>query len=212
MRLFRGLIAVLVAVAAVSTAHADVIFDNGDSILFGGLLSSGGVLAADNFTLNEGESTITDIHWSGYYLLNTVPSDDFTVYIFEDNGGEPGAAPIHTIAGTATRTDNGSNNLFVSNEYDYVMDIAPIDLLANTTYWIVIESSVPLNEDMWFWSLSNLQTGDANAKLAGVWLDADVELAFQLTNDGVVPEPATMTLLGLGVVALAVRKRFSRSK
>jgi hypothetical protein len=38
------------------------------------------------------------------------------------------------------------------------------------------------------------------------------ELAFRLTNDGVVPEPTMITLLGAGLAAAAARRRSRRTR
>lgn len=65
------LLAVAVLTAWGGTADAEVIFDNGATQSIWGLASDGVFfLAADNFVLQEGANTITDIHWWGFYSEN----------------------------------------------------------------------------------------------------------------------------------------------
>ncbi|MCC6154891.1 MAG: PEP-CTERM sorting domain-containing protein [Candidatus Hydrogenedentes bacterium] len=212
----------MVVVACFVPAGAEVIFDNGDSLHSFGLPGVDPLfMPADNFVLQNGASTITEIHWWGFYGLDAdkiVPTDDFTVYIFADNGGAPGSQ-LYSFENSVTATATGSNALGIFPEYEYVMSIDPLALTAGTTYWIGIVNDITLpgkgfvvNPDIWSWSTSSVQTGDAHQKFVTAWLDANVELAYELHGPGVVPEPATMTLLGAGFVALAVRRRFMRTK
>ena len=210
MLVMRRLSALLIGVVVAGSAGASIIYDNGASQLTGGLIGSTiDFPPADNFVLTDGASTITDIHWTGYYLIDP-PTDAFTVYIYGDDSGAPGVAPLHTLTGTVQRVNSGNDNLGGFDDYNYVLNIDPLALSANTTYWLSITNDIA--PDAWFWSLSDVSAGDANQKAVTAWVELDVELAFQLTNDAVVPEPASMTLRGFGLVAFAARSTFLRAK
>lgn len=213
----------MVAATCFVPAGAEVIFDNGGTVSLGGLPGvDPQFMPADNFVLQTDASIISEFRWTGFYAgppaEKFVPLDDFTVYIFADNSGSPGT-PLHTFGDAVTATATGTSLFGELPEYEYVMSIDPLALTAGTTYWIGIVNNIAIpvkgsieTPDVWYWSMSNVQSGDAHQKLITAWLDANYELAFELHGPGVVPEPATMTLLGVGIVALAARRRFMQTK
>ena len=200
-------------------ASAEIIFDNGETISLGGVSSDGTTVTIfDNFVLDPGANTITGIRWWGFYLDQDkviLPTDDFTVFIYADNAGTPAAAPLQTYTNTVDRAPNGTSSFGIP-EYEYFMAIDPLELTAGTTYWLAIANSTqgPVKGEIvldspWFWAFSGVQGGDAQAKTPTAWINLRSEMAFQLEGT-VVPEPASIVLMGLGLGTLAWRARQKR--
>ena len=212
-----------------AVAMADVIYDNGgpdasvggtDSTVFENLNPD--FTAFDDFTLEEGNTTLADVHWWGnYYTYFSEQLDDsFQIYIYGDVSGSPDldAGSLYVIDGATTvRQDSG---LDVGGDtempifaYDLFFD--PIELDANVTYWLAIT-----NGFHWRWQTSEVP--GTSYQIGGIDFPGDIanwkdeldereyNLAFNITG-GVVPEPSTVVLLGAGVAALLVRQRMRRS-
>lgn len=218
---------VCATIAAAPVANADIIYDNGtyrtDAGNYSDVNYNIGYAEYSSFVLQQDASTVTDIHWWGVYFHNNTPqpADDFTIRIFQDSGsGLPGTLVATYDAGDVGRTDTGVNYWNGSDIYEYSYDINPLTLTAGTTYWLSIYNDTTVDtNDNWSWNGASGPAGGAGAYSAGVnsttyYLDNTPGFhgsAFTLTNDGVVPEPASILLMGLGLGGVAWRARKKRS-
>ena len=204
------------------TAQGDtVIYDNGVPDLATAWASDFDLPSqmADDFVLQPGANTITDVHWWGLYASNIDPwplLDTFTLRFYEDAGGGPAVVPFYDVPiGPVVRT-NGGREIVGYTLYEYGVQIPELTLNAGTTYYLSIVNNTQGLADDWFWAQSAGTGADWHRVSDGAsWTPLSTELAFNLTGPssnvrGVVPEPASLTLLGIGIAGLALRRNRKR--
>jgi hypothetical protein len=167
--------------------------------------------AADDFLLQSGASTVTDVHWWGVYAYGNTPElDNFTIRFYADAGGAPAIVPLAEYAvGNIGRVDTGLTAIPNQDVYVYSANIPSLILTANTTYWlsIVNDTAADLDDDWyWLWEVGGVSA--TRGQDGQAWSSGDVRLGFQLTNDALaLPEPAAWTLFAAGLAGLGLLAR-----
>lgn len=210
-----GLISGLLVLATIThTANGAVVFDqftigsNGEAS-DPNFSANFGRFSADDFILTSA-ATVASARWYGWYSFGTPTlPDDFTIRLYEDASGVPGAVlATITLGGSPIRTDSGSD-LIGYDIYEYVADFSGLNLAASTKYHISFINDTSTGNADWYW-VDSAVAGTAhysNSVPTGPWIATTANRGFQLSDTFAIPEPS-LTLLSLaGLGAIGLRRR-----
>jgi hypothetical protein len=193
-------------------ARADyVVFDNGEPLIYGygnGILDR---IHAEDFELTQ-DAILTKGHF--WTLEGVIWDGTLEYFIFDDDNGTPGT--VISFGDGQSVVKNATGRITPgADEYEYSFEFeTPIDLDAGKTYWFGLHMDADYAGNSYgiTWSDSVAGLGyTCYESLGGTldnWVDSGIHRAFYLEA---VPEPATLSLFSLGVLAL-IRKRGIRAK
>jgi len=203
------------ACCALSMAHAGVIYSNlGTPAQFDGVngwevdggVDGGQMIAAQFISITT--APLIGVRLALGISFTNLANSPIEVYIASDSAGLPGAV----FANLSAVTGETPGSFPTGNFVDFVCTGCPL-LIAGTSYWVV--AGIP-NADLdhfetqaeWNWNTtldysSGINFAFNDTQFGGGWQLGSNDVLRPAFSVDAVPEPATVVLLGLGLLMIA---------
>ncbi|MEM9940540.1 MAG: hypothetical protein AAF939_03045 [Planctomycetota bacterium] len=184
-----------------------VVYNNNANVNTGYFNDAGtsGQRIFDEFQLSAGANDFNRVIWTGVYATRNDVPDNFTMNIYDDNGGVPGnVVQSVAIGNQLIQTQTGTLN--VGGGFDiftYEASFGNINLTADETYWISLVNDVG---EGWAWLTDTSQGTIAySPNGSNGMFNTQSAMDFQLVST--LPEPGSFVMLSLLLGPILARRR-----